>query len=359
MSASKIRSLPSRPVPLEGIWGPIDALRHGVLRTLVRTLGNVGKRLIADRQLRVALTATIAIGLALTFTIAIPLWMLAIGPIVLGVPHVLGDVRYLIVRRGYHRRLWLVVLCLAPLIAAWSEQHVTWVILACVAAAFASRATPTRRFIGVLVLASIAALTAHFGYWSDVVFAHAHNVIGVLLWLLWAPRKGIVWFLPVLAYVGVWAFVLLGGLDFMAARESLDVAWPGLSYGTHAWTLAPSLAEPWALRLVLVFAFAQSIHYWVWLRLVPEEDRGRSTTRSFRASWRALYRDLGPWILLAAAGSAIVVAVWACTDVAHARAGYLRMAIFHGQIELVALTLFLMEGRPGPLHRHAEARLER
>lgn len=349
----------STRVPLERLWAPVDAVRHGVLRAVVDLLGDLGRRLIADRQLRIALTATFAVALALAFTTLIPMWMLALGPIILGVPHVLGDVRYLIVRRGYHRRLWLVALCLFPLIAAWSERRVTWVIVACAAALIASRADATKRFVGVLVLGAFFGIAAYFGYWSDVVFAHAHNVIGVLLWLLWAPRRGWIWLLPVLAYAGVWIFVLLGGLDFMAARESLDVAWPGLSFGTHAWTLAPSLAEPWALRLVLVFAFAQSIHYWVWLRLVPEEDRGRATPRSFRSSWRALYRDLGPWVLALAGISALVVAVWACIDVANARSGYLRMAIFHGQIELVALTLFFAEGRPGPLSRSAEARLER
>ena len=349
----------ARRVPFERVWVPIDAVRHGVLRATVDLLGELGRRLIADRELRVAMTATFAIALALALTTWIPMWMLALGPIVLGVPHVVGDVRYLIVRRGYHRRLWLVALCVLPLVAAWWESQVTWVLVACTAAMLASRASPARRFVGVLGLAALVAVSAHFGYWSDVAFAHLHNVVGVLLWLLWAPRRGVIWLVPVLAYVGVWAFVMLGGLDFMAARESLDVAWPGLSFGTHAWTLAPTLAEPWALRLVLIFAFAQSIHYWVWLRLVPEEDRGRPTPRSFRASWRALYRDMGPWVLGLATVAAVVVAGWACIDVANARAGYLRMAIFHGQIELVALTLFLAEGRPGRWSRSAEARLER
>lgn len=39
-----------------------------------------------------------------------PLWMLAVGPIVLGVPHVVSDVRYLVAKPGYHRRAeWCVV----------------------------------------------------------------------------------------------------------------------------------------------------------------------------------------------------------------------------------------------------------
>ena len=80
-------------VPLERIWAPVDAIRHGLLRTVVDVLGGLGRRLIADRQLRVALTATFAVALALAFTTLIPMWMLALGPIILGVPHVIGDVR--------------------------------------------------------------------------------------------------------------------------------------------------------------------------------------------------------------------------------------------------------------------------
>jgi hypothetical protein len=101
------------------------------------------------------------------------------------------------------------------------------------------------------------------------------------------------------------------------------------------------------------------MHYAVWLRLMPEDDRGRATPRTFRASWAALYRDLGPLLLGGAILTALVVGVWACVDLAEARIGYLRAAVFHGFLELLALTLILTEGRPVGVSRRRESMLER
>lgn len=52
---------------------------------------------------------TVAIAFALT--LGVPFWLLALGPIVWGVPHVVADIRYLIIRPGLHRRkvLWFAV----------------------------------------------------------------------------------------------------------------------------------------------------------------------------------------------------------------------------------------------------------
>jgi hypothetical protein len=99
------------------------------------------------------------------------------------------------------------------------------------------------------------------------------------------------------------------------------------------------------LGLVPLFACAQSFHYVVWLRLVPEVDRDVPRPRSFRQSGRALLRDLGPWVLVAFAAAALVFVVWGLVDVVSARLAYLRSALFHGYIELVVLALYACEGR--------------
>jgi hypothetical protein len=95
------------------------------------------------------------------------------------------------------------------------------------------------------------------------------------------------------------------------------------------------------------------VHYGVWLRLVPEEDRPREAPRPFASSFRALRDDLGLVVLGAAILAAVGLAAWAAFDVLAARAGYLRFANFHGQLELAAAALFALEGRPGPIaHRN-------
>src|SRR5437870_611666 len=57
------------------------------------------------------MTASLAMVFSLVATLLAPLWLLALGPVLLGVPHLMADVRYLILRRGLHHRreLWLPV----------------------------------------------------------------------------------------------------------------------------------------------------------------------------------------------------------------------------------------------------------
>lgn len=342
-------------VPLEGIWGPLDRAR----RVLIGWLGRPGKVLVRDRAIRVTVTAVLWMAVALIGASTVPMWMLALGPILLGVPHVLGDVRYLVVRRGLHRRKLLVVLAGGPLLAAWLDASLVAALLACFGAALAARAPLWRRgLVAAGVLGTIVAAW-WYGYWSDVFFAHAHNIIGVLLWWLWRPRSKLL-YLAVVVYALCVALLWFGVTDpLLEATGGLGHAWAGFDADDMQWSLAPGLAPELALRLMLTFAFAQSIHYAVWLRLMPEDDRGRETPRTFRASWAALYRDLGPLLLAGAFLSALAVGIWACVELADARLGYLRAAVFHGFLELIALTLLLAEGRPGRLSGAAERRLER
>jgi hypothetical protein len=97
--------------------------------------------------------------------------------------------------------------------------------------------------------------------------------------------------------------------------------------------------------VVLSFAFMQSVHYGVWLRLMPDDLRPRAAPRPFRASWRALRDELGLWPLCAFTLAALGIALWGAVDLFGARLGYLRLGAFHGNLELVALAFLAVERR--------------
>ena len=120
----------------------------------------------------------------------------------------------------------------------------------------------------------------------------------------------------------------------------------GLGHGlfAHAAILAPFASPRWAARWVALFAFAQSVHYAMWLRLIPEDARPRRAPRPFRASYRALREDLGAIALALLALATLVFAVWAAFDLIAARDGYLRAAIGHGHLELAAGALLFARG---------------
>ena len=98
-----------------------------------------------------------------------------------------------------------------------------------------------------------------------------------------------------------------------------------------------------------MFAFAQAVHYGVWLRLIPEDDRKQATPRPFIATFRALRQDMGGVVLLVATLLATGLAAWAVFDLAEARMSYLRLALFHGYLELAACAiLYIQYQKPDP-----------
>ena len=79
---------------------PLDALRRAALLAL----GSRARTWVLPRERRVAILGSVAALAALAGTLAAPLVLLALGPLVLGVPHLVADLRYLVTRPGLHRR---------------------------------------------------------------------------------------------------------------------------------------------------------------------------------------------------------------------------------------------------------------
>jgi hypothetical protein len=320
----------------------LDRLRS----TLFRKLMPVIEGLISNREHRVVLTGCVAILSSLAIALVLPLWQLALGPILFGTAHVLADVRYCIVRPGFHRRWPLVLCCGLPLVAMMLGQGLDVGLMALAFAFALARGPIWKRMLGLGAVAIAASAIATYGFVADVVFAHLHNVVAVLLWWAWRKRAGRLHWVVLALYIGAWSALLGGALDevFLGAYGAVaDPEKMGIYY--HASFLGFGQGEMQSIRWVLAFAMAQSIHYWMWLRMVPEDDRKQYTPRSFRGTWTALRVDMGALFLWFILLSALGTAVWAAYDLFEARVGYLRFVRFHGVMELAAAALIWVEGR--------------
>jgi hypothetical protein len=298
---------------------PLDRLRVHLLRATMP----VSSYFAGRRAERVAALGLVSILLALLGTAVVPLWMLAVGPIVLGVPHLLADLRYCVVRPGWHRRpaLWVGVGLPLLAVALGAGAGVGFAAVAGVCAA--SEGSPRRRGLGLVIAASGAAACVAWGASASLVLVHLHNFVAVLLWWRWReaePRQARLRAVPIAAFVLGTALIAAGGLD-------------------------PGLDGPLGLRLVLSFCFAQSVHYLIWLRLVPEDDRDRVSPRSFSASWRALVDELGWALPCLALLFTLALVGWALVDLRAARIGYLRAVEFHVFLELAVLASLWVSGR--------------
>ena len=272
-----------------------------------------------------------------------PLWMLALGPIVLGVPHLLSDVRYLVARPLLHRRRELVVAVGLPLLATAFRPE-AWVGLlaavGAVACARGSRSCVARR-----------SCPGDVRVCGRVPLADAREPRGVAR----AQRGGAGAVVDVAAAAIRGARADCGGHRRGRAVLLLGVFTPTLAEPATAtprhplaWRARAGCRLMLGVRWLMCFAFAQSVHYALWLRLVPDDDRVRRTPRSFRATFEALRGDLGMPVLAITVALALGLALWGAWDLAAARYGYLRFSAFHAYLEVATLALCVAEARaPG------------
>ena len=328
---------------IERSLAPLDLSRRALYRALVPWIGAK----MHARSVRVGFHGSLVVASSLVAAVLAPLWLLALGPLVLGVPHLVADLRYLVVRPGLHLRrgAWvpgvLVLLSSVAVDLRWGLVGVALVPL------FARG--PVGRRLGLAVLPIglvLLSIRAHDP--TLVVLAHAHNLVAVGLWLLLGTTLGEAGLsngrrLPLIGFGLGFAAIVCGWLDPWLALGSSVPGGPSLR--THVRTLAPGLDPVWATRWVVAFAYAQSVHYGLWLRVIPEEARDRPSSRSWKASLRALRADLGDRSMALAVLLGLGLAVWGLFDLSGARDGYLRLALFHGPLELAVLAWTASEGR--------------
>ncbi|MBL8684902.1 MAG: hypothetical protein JNK05_37345 [Myxococcales bacterium] len=334
---------------LDAIAAPLDALRGSILRALGRRSPSLA-RVISDRERRVNAMVIGGLFASLALTIAAPLWLLALGPVLLGGAHLASDVRYLVVREGLHRRALAWVLVAAPLaIGALTSFGSRAFVLSIVGGALVARADHAARKAAVtLVALALAAVVFALPRQSELAIAHAHNFIAVLLWLAWRPRKQRAHWVALALFVAANVALVTGALDPAVRWASGLARGPSaLPIGLHMNALAPWPEHiDLSRRVVLAFAFSQSVHYAMWLRAIPEVARRSPTPRTFRQSVRAMSSELGPrgsWVVLVAVAACVGLALWAAVDLVSAREGYLRFALFHGYLELAVVAWLVAE----------------
>lgn len=323
---------------------PLDGAR----RALLRAFGAPLRALFTDRDLRVAALGLAGVASALATVLAAPLWVLLVAPVVMGVAHLVADARYLVVRQGLHRRPAFVLGVLLPASLTLLAPRAPLGCVALLGALLGARASPPLRLALALPLAAGLYAALRWEARAALAFAHAHNLVALALWAWWARRPARWrWLVPLATTIAV-SLVAYGVFDDIALRPwAMRAPVPGFDLGRAVEELSPvhPMTRPLgAARWALAFAFLQSVHYAAWLRLIPDEDRGRTGPRGYVASYRALVGDLGRPLAWTAAALTVALLAWALTSAVAARGAYLRLAFGHGYVELAAALLLWLEG---------------
>lgn len=341
----------------------LDSARSPTLR-IVLARSPWLRSCVQSRSRRLVALTALGLFTATVSAVFAPAFMFVWGPLLLGVPHLLADVRYLAFPQYAQcvlrwRDLGVVAVLAATLV--WPRPEIGWA--AVVWAATCAVPPPTRagwiRY-GLVLFTTIAvyAVVWKFPIWFSYAFVHAHNVIGILLFVAIFARARMHrvarWTLGV-SVVTVVTLIGVGAFDMVQRRDALlPLAW---------WVLPQEALEvlspaAWQ-RVVVAFVFMQGVHYVVWLRLIPEAVRKRDGLRGYQASLAALRAEFGPWVV---AGVACVGAVllaygfWRAWD---ARLWYLRLAGFHAYFELVFVVRWLQIRRTDALQARYRGHRER
>ena len=357
----------------------LDCLRANLLRVMLSS--NVARSIFLDRALRLWFFFLASFSLNIILAATIPIWLIALGPLIFGIPHLFSVVRYLpavasVAGKGEHsfqrrlRYLGVFLLFMAPLLRAFHFPHLvgglsnSWELIAGVVIAvfiathrwfrepsgllaglFALGPFASGAFLGLLILASWKMPLLTLG-----ILAFAHNFIAFVIWVKSAKnsRERVV----ATAALALFAF---GTCLFFT--HFLD---PIAAFGTRFPDPAGVMLSPFALsneffpatsdysimmKIISAYAFGQAMHYFVWLKAIPEQVLERQTPLSFSQSWRAFREDVGNYlpavaVLLSIGG--IVALFLFRLEMLHTL--YISFATSHGYLELAALP-FALEWR--------------
>jgi hypothetical protein len=308
------------------------------------------------RDRRIALQTTAAVAASFAVAVALPAWAFVLGPVVFGVAHLASDVRYLLVRPAapaWWKRA-AVLACVALVALRGMElagvravrSGETEIVLGASLLAAAALAGGSRARAGLGVAAALALAAAGLARPGAVrlALAHAHNPLAIVLWLAvfrrGASQRARSAWLPA-ALAGAAALVLFSGATVCVAARTGGLEALGVHLFDVATFLAPGLPADLDVGAVLAFTFLQSVHYAIWLSLIPQETTRGAGTLSFRMTARGLVRDLRPAGIAATALLGLALLAGAAVDAPRARQAYLSLAAFHGWLELWALALFL------------------
>jgi hypothetical protein len=334
--------------------GAADQLRAAVLRRVCRV--RVLRPVLADRRRRVMVGQACAVLSAAVLALRAPLISLWLGAALFGVPHVLAGVRAVAVRRRASRftlgcAAAGAVVGVAQLAGAGDGSLRLFVLLFAAALAWeilAARrdALVTAAACGAVVLAAAAALRAP--RLAVVIMAHLHGVASLVYFAICARRRGIpVWPLA-LGAGGLMVAAAAGALDGAMASTLLAPRGAARSIAAEAVGAAlPGAGAAVFHRALFLYAFGQSLHFAVWLRLLPDVDRPSPTPKPFRRALSELAADFGrlavPLVLLAGLSIAVMLAGGGA-----AREAYFALTYFHVGLEAAALARLALARREQP-----------
>ncbi len=330
----------------------LDEVRQSFLRLALKN--QVLRKLYSNYLFRTMTGLMTLIAIIFPISILRPDILLVMGPLIFGYPHMIASFRYLVDRKDSLRTKNRSVLFLIfsgfsiltiliynyELFLSWMSFGVWPQLLSIfvLVLVFYLNLSISRKS---MVLGTILALGFCVFAWQEpLLYAGAilmlHNFMAFFHWILncqnRSQRQAAV--ISTLGFFVIHILVLFGAVDVWLDPLLLN-QW---RVENTAWFLASWSEDPlvWYRWLVL-YTFGLSIHYFIWLRAIPETELKSIAPLSFRLSLKEWQKDMGPSTLKIILLICVIgIGLW----LFHYETGkslYFQIALLHGALEIAFL----------------------
>jgi len=308
----------------------LDRARAGFLRKSLhfKFAQNIYKQRAERTILLFALSVAVNLGLVLLYP-SIPFYL---APLILGVPHLYSSLRY--GNRGMHFSsyywIWFLMFGFQLLRqhGLVSDQYSIFNSAAIVASLLLSGVEfrQKKNVFVLLVPLSISLLYAYDSFTGVMFLAIAHNFIAFIFWYRECKNKKD-------------QRVMVSALALTVATS---IALYFLPFADPMITLTENLtarsATPVMIWFTSVFIFSQSIHYFIWLKAIPDHAIATQAPQSFRGSIRQITEIFGARVYWIAIALILMSLVWVYFyGWEEGRKLYVQLSSYHGFAEIAFL----------------------
>ncbi len=341
--------------------GQLDLWRSQILKWTMKL--NFFRQLVLSRPRRILFLSLLALVLYLGVSLFYPLWLLLLGPILWGVPHLIASLRYNVkasfamsqVKKVIilQTAIWLCVFAYRLAIdhfhqtLFWSEVPLLFegcsLVFAFIAQAFLLKRFSLMMYFYFFLYSVLILMTFYQPVSTALFLLIGHNYVPLIAWYKSCQTKKDfqVFSLISVSYIGLSLILITGGFQFLYAYLT-----PQSSIAFLNWNFA-DITDPYGaqiadsafwFRVVSLYAFSQSFHYFLWLKAIPENGQSQQFPPSFKSSFGRLSSDFGAgslyvMVVLILAG----LAYWLFFEFQVARVIYFAVASYHGFMEFSML----------------------
>lgn len=294
----------------------------------------------------------LSVGYLLTLVFYFPISMvrpdilLLSGPLLFGYPHLIASFRY-IQKMSAGLFAILTLICILGHISGIGSTIIrelpfgAWQILVAMAGLLFFKFVSKTLSYGLLIFSLLfCGGLLHLAFQDSIMFVGGmlilHNWVGYFYWIMASKTKSRrrASVAALMVFTLIHYIVLMGFMDSFFPATSSQINFPGDTQAT-AWYLASWTGDSFVwYRFLVLYAFGLSMHYFVWLKAIPQSLNPLEHPNNVRLSLKYLREDLGDRILLVFLMISILgFMIWLFSFNLGARI-YFEIAILHGALEL-------------------------